>query len=88
VYLNDPDSYAGWSFILLLGPPKPDRLKDRGQTKYQHSLFFLFTFLFFSPLLSYYSANSFLLFLCFSRPYITFLRCLDVKPLSLTLVLI
>jgi len=20
-------------FILLLGPPKPDRLKDRGQTK-------------------------------------------------------
>jgi len=26
----------------------------------------------------------FLLFLCFSRPYITFLRCLDVKPLSLT----
>jgi len=33
VYLNDPDSYAGWRFILLVGPPKPDRLKDRGQTK-------------------------------------------------------
>jgi len=32
-YLNDPDSYDGWSFILLVGPPKPDRLKDRGQTK-------------------------------------------------------
>jgi len=33
VQLNDPDSYAGWSFILLLGPPMPDRLKDRDQTK-------------------------------------------------------
>jgi len=33
VYLNDRDSYAGWSFILLIGPPTPDRLKDRGQTK-------------------------------------------------------
>jgi len=32
-YLNYPDSYAGWSFILLLGPPKPDRLNDGGQTK-------------------------------------------------------
>jgi len=34
---------------------------------------------------SYYSCLSFLLFLCFSRPYIIFLRCLDVKPLSLAL---
>jgi len=33
VYLNDPDSYAGWSFVLLLGLPKSNRLKDRGQTK-------------------------------------------------------
>jgi len=32
-YLSDPDSYAGWSFILLVEPPKSDRLKDRGQTK-------------------------------------------------------
>jgi len=32
-YLNDPDSYAGWSLILLVGPPKSGRLKDRGQTK-------------------------------------------------------
>jgi len=32
-YLKDPDSNAGWSFILLVGPPKSDRLKDRGQTK-------------------------------------------------------
>jgi len=24
------------------------------------------------------------LFLCFSRPYVTFLRCSDVNPLSLT----
>jgi len=32
-YLIDPDSYADWSFILLVGPPKSDRLKDRGQTK-------------------------------------------------------
>jgi len=33
VYLNDPDSYAGWSFVPLVGPPKSDRLKERGQTK-------------------------------------------------------
>jgi len=33
VYLNDPDSYAGWSFVLLLGPPKSDRLNGRYQTK-------------------------------------------------------
>jgi len=26
VYLNDPDSYAGWSFILLVGPPKSDKV--------------------------------------------------------------
>jgi len=32
-YLNDPDSYADWIYILLSGPPKPDRFKDRGQTK-------------------------------------------------------
>jgi len=35
-YFNDPDSYAGWSFfisIILVGPPKPDRLKDRDQRK-------------------------------------------------------
>jgi len=32
-YLNDLDSYADWSFIPLIGPPKSDRLKDRGQTK-------------------------------------------------------
>jgi len=29
----DPDSYAGWSFILLVEPPKSDMLQDRGQTK-------------------------------------------------------
>jgi len=29
----DLDSYAGWSCILLVGPPKSDRLRDRGQTK-------------------------------------------------------
>jgi len=51
-------------FILLLGPPKPDRLKDRGQTGL--SLFFI-------PLLSY-SPLVFLLFPCFTRPYITYLR--------------
>jgi len=32
-YLSDPDSYSGWGFILLLGSPKTDRLKDRGETK-------------------------------------------------------
>jgi len=71
-------------FILLVGPPKSDRLKDKRQTKSQHRLFFLFTFLFFSPLLSYYSALLFLLFRCLSRPYITFMPCSNVKPLSLT----
>ena len=34
-YLHDLDSYAGWGFLLLVGSPKPDRLKGRGQTK-QH----------------------------------------------------
>jgi len=76
VYLNDLDSYAGWSFIFLIGPPKPDRLKDRGQTK-SSTLFFPI----FSSLLSCYSTLLFLLFPCFTRPYITFLPCLDVKPL-------
>jgi len=33
--LHDLDSYAGWGFLLLVGSPKPDRLKGRGQTK-QH----------------------------------------------------
>ncbi|GFR59517.1 hypothetical protein ElyMa_005387400 [Elysia marginata] len=32
--LNDPESYAGGSFKLLVGPPKPDRSKDRGQTRH------------------------------------------------------
>jgi len=32
-YLIDPDSYASGSSILLEGPPKLDRLKDKGQTK-------------------------------------------------------
>jgi len=50
-------------------------MKDRRQTKYQHSLF---------PLLPYYPSLLFLLFPCFTRPYITFLRCSDVKLLSLT----
>ncbi|GFR69384.1 craniofacial development protein 2 [Elysia marginata] len=32
--LIDPESYAGGSFMLLEGPPKPDRSKDRGQTRH------------------------------------------------------
>jgi len=33
-YFNDPDSYAGSRVVILLvGPPNPDRLKDRCQTK-------------------------------------------------------
>jgi len=44
----------------------------------------LFLFNFSITLLSYYPSLLFLLFLCFTRPYITFLRCLDVKPYSLT----
>jgi len=32
-YLVDPGSFAGWSIILLVGPPTSDRLKDRRQTK-------------------------------------------------------
>jgi len=42
-------------YILLVLSLKADRLKDIGQTKKQHNLFFLFTFLF-----------SLLTFLCFS----------------------
>jgi len=61
-YLIDPDSHAGWSFILLVGPPKPDRLKIRGQTKSQQCLIFIFTFLlFFLPF-------TFLLFCSFISP--------------------
>lgn len=29
----DLDSYVGWNTTLLVGPPMPDRLKDRDQTK-------------------------------------------------------
>jgi len=32
-YLSNPDSYAGWSFYTPVRATKPDRLKDRGQTK-------------------------------------------------------
>ena len=32
--LNDPESYAGGSLMLLVGPPKPDRSKDRGQARF------------------------------------------------------
>jgi len=46
-YLIDPDSFAGWSFYILIGPPKSDRLKGSGQTKYGTiPSFFLLTFLF------------------------------------------
>ena len=34
-YLNDLDSYAGGGVMPLVGLPKSDRLKGRGQTK-QH----------------------------------------------------
>jgi len=48
----------GGVFILLLGLPKPDRLKDRGQTKQQHSFYFsLLSYvspLYFSIILLYY----------------------------------
>jgi len=30
---NNPESYAGWSLVLLIGPPMPDRGKGRGLTK-------------------------------------------------------
>ena len=32
--LDNPESYAGESLVLSVGPPKPDRSKDRGQTRY------------------------------------------------------
>jgi len=57
-------------FILLVGPPKSDRLKDRGQTKKQHSLFFSLYFPIFLPFTFLFYSSIFLLFLCFSRPYI------------------
>ena len=34
-YLDNVESYAGGSIVLLVGSPKPDRSIDRGQTK-QH----------------------------------------------------
>ena len=30
---NNPESYAGWSLVLLVGPPMPDRSKGRGLAK-------------------------------------------------------
>jgi len=43
-----------------------------------HSLVYLYMYRLNCPFIL------FLLFPCFTRPYITFLRCSDVKPLSLT----
>ena len=31
--LFDPESYVGWSLVLLAGPPMPDMSKGRGQMK-------------------------------------------------------
>jgi len=70
-------------FILLLGPLKADRLKDRGQQNSSTAVVSLY-FPIFLPLCFPIILQLLLLFLCFSRPYITFLRCSDVKPLSLT----
>ena len=33
VCLNDPQSYVGWSLVLLVGPPMPKRSKGRDETK-------------------------------------------------------
>jgi len=71
VYLSDPDSYAGWSFYT------PGRVRQSSSTVSSFSL--LFSLLYFPILLL------FLFFPCFTRLFITFLRCSDVKPLSLTL---
>jgi len=57
--------------ILLLGPPKANRLKDRGRTKQQHSFSFSY-FPIFLPLSFLLFHCLFLFFPCFTRPYITF----------------
>ena len=31
--LNDLTGYAGGNFMFVVGPPKPDKLQERGQTK-------------------------------------------------------
>jgi len=54
-YLNDPESYAEWSFILLIGPPMSDRLMGTVEVRQSSStvfsvyfsIFLPFTFLFF-----------------------------------------
>jgi len=82
-YLSDPYGYAGWSFctpdwaspVRQVEGWRSDKVAAQSLSLY-FSTFLPFTFLLFYSL--------FLLLLCFSRPYITFLRWLDVKPLSLT----
>jgi len=56
VYLNDPDSYAGWSFYTPGRATQARQVEgQRSEKVAAQSLLFLFTFLFFSLLLSFYS---------------------------------
>jgi len=54
------DSYAGWSLYTPVKPPKPDRLKDRGQKSSSTASVFLYFPIFFS--------FTFLLFYSFISP--------------------
>jgi len=57
-YLNDPDSYAGWSFYSPVRATQARQVEGQRSDKVAaQSLLFLFAFLFFSPLLSYSPAN-------------------------------
>jgi len=83
-YLSDPDSYAGWSFYTPGRATQARQVEGYRSDKVAAQSNLSFHVPIFHPLLSYYSALLFLLFPCFTRPYITFLRCSDVKPISLT----
>jgi len=69
-YLSDTDSYAGWSIYTPVRATQARQVEG----KVQHSFYFSLLSYYFPTLLSYYSPLLFLLFLCFTRPYITYLR--------------
>jgi len=77
-YLSYPDSYPGWSFYTPVRATQVRQVEGSRSDKVAAQSNLSFN----SP----YFLSLFLLFLCFSRPYVTFLRCLDEKPLSLTVI--
>jgi len=66
-YLNDPDSYAGWSLYTPGRAAQARQVEGQRSEKVAAQLLFLY----FS--ISYYSAII-SPFPCFTRPYVTYLR--------------